>query len=75
MLIGTTNVKTLLGDAQLYELEEELAKIKWDIIEISEIKCHAITLKSVHIFYHKGQTTITNEESVLLSREKSHLSY
>ena len=34
--IGTYNVRSLMGEDRLLELEEELQKIKWDILGLAE---------------------------------------
>lgn len=59
MQIASVNVRTLSSDQKLVELEEELEKIKWDIIGLSEIRRRGedqMTLKSGHIFHYVGET-------------------
>lgn len=59
MQIASLNVRTLLSDQKLVELEEELKTIKWDIVGLSEVRRkreEQITLKSGHIFHYIGQT-------------------
>lgn len=56
--IASVNVRTLLSDEKLYELEEELKKVKWDVVGLSEIRRRGeeqLTLKSGHLFHYIGQ--------------------
>ena len=55
--IGTYNCRTLLHEDRLLEIEEELKRIKWSIIGLSEVRRQGeeITdLESGHIFYHNS---------------------
>jgi len=36
--VGTYNVRTLLGEDRLIELEQELEEVKWDVIGLSEVR-------------------------------------
>src|SRR5271156_978774 len=57
--IGTYNCRTLLHEDRLLELEEELKKIKWSIVGLSEVRRQGeeITdLESGHLFYHNSGT-------------------
>ena len=38
--IGTYNVRSLLGEDRLIELEEELKHVKWNIIGLAETRRH-----------------------------------
>ncbi|XP_072380569.1 uncharacterized protein [Diabrotica undecimpunctata] len=58
--IITYNVRTLSKDEKM--TEEELKHVKWDIIEISEVKRrgeYQVKLKSRNIFHYKGETEST----------------
>lgn len=60
--IATYNIRTLLSEHKVLELEEELNHIKWDILGMSEVrrKGEAETiLKSGHLLYHKGEDEIS----------------
>jgi hypothetical protein len=55
--VATYNVRSLLGDDRLIELEEELEGVEWDIIGLSEIRRRGekfIELQSGHQFYYIG---------------------
>ena len=55
--IGEYNVRTLLGEDRLLELENELNAIKWDIIGLAEIRRpgeNVIKLASGNILYISG---------------------
>ena len=57
MYISKYNVHSLLGEDQLVELEEELARIKWHVVGLAETRCHGENievLKSGHILYTVG---------------------
>lgn len=59
MQIASVNVRTLSSDQKLIELEEELKKINWDIVGLSEVRRRGedqVTLKSGHIFHYVGET-------------------
>lgn len=58
IFVCTYNVKSLLSDDRLKELEKEIEPIKWDIIGIGEVrrrgeKC--VKLQSGHTLFYKGQ--------------------
>src|SRR5271167_45439 len=56
--IGTYNVRSLLGEDRLLELEEELKQVKWSIIGLAETRRHgeSITkLVSGNVLYTIGQ--------------------
>ena len=56
--IGTYNVRTLLGERRLLELEEEIRNIKWDIIGLSETRRageSATQLASGNMLYISGK--------------------
>ena len=58
LYIGTYNVRSLLGEDRLIELEEELKNIKWSIIGLAETRRHGecITkLVSGNVLYTIGQ--------------------
>lgn len=38
MIIGTLNTRTLIGQERLWELEEALGSIRWDIVGLAEIR-------------------------------------
>src|SRR5579863_9199330 len=55
--IGTYNCRTLFHEDRLLEIEEELKKVKWSIIGLSEVRRQEeeITdLESGHLFYHNS---------------------
>jgi len=55
--IITYNVRTLSEDHHLEYLENEISKIKWDVIGISEMRRpdeNATQLPNQHILFHKG---------------------
>src|SRR5277367_227625 len=57
MYVGTYNVRSLLGEDRLVELEEELKAIKWDIIGLSETRRHGENMQklvSENILYTIG---------------------
>src|SRR5277367_5522719 len=47
MYVGTYNVRSLLGEDRLVELEEELKAIKWDIIGLSETRRHGENIQKL----------------------------
>ncbi|XP_030850967.1 uncharacterized protein LOC115928190 [Strongylocentrotus purpuratus] len=56
--IATYNVRSLLQEERLLELEEELQGIKWDIVGLGEARRRGeelTVLKSGHHFYHIGK--------------------
>ena len=64
MKICTYNARTLSSDEKIHELQEELDKIKWDVVGISEVRRlgeNKIQLhKSDHTYYWKGGDTRNN---------------
>lgn len=55
--IATLNVRSLNKDEKIYELEEEIKDLNWDIIGLAEVKRKGeerITLQSGNILYYKG---------------------
>lgn len=51
------NIRTLLSEERMIELEEELQKIKWDVIGLSEVRRRGenqVTLRSGNLFHYKG---------------------
>ena len=55
--IATYNVRTLLKDEHVQEMEEELKEnnMKWDVIELGEVRIKEesfTTLLSGHLLYH-----------------------
>ncbi|XP_072028100.1 uncharacterized protein [Amphiura filiformis] len=57
LTIATYNVRSLLQEERLVELEEELEGVKWDIIGLGEVRRRGedfTELKSGHHFYHIG---------------------
>lgn len=75
--IASINVRTLLSDQRLTELEEELGKVKWDVVGLSEIRRRGeeqITLKSGHIFHYAGQMD-TSEGGVGFIIHRKHTKY
>ena len=55
--LATYNVRTLSDECHLVSLENEIAKIKWDIIGISEMRRpgeNVVELASQHIMFNKG---------------------
>eukprot|EP00057_Strongylocentrotus_purpuratus_P034681 XP_796173.4 PREDICTED: ribosome production factor 2 homolog [Strongylocentrotus purpuratus] len=56
--IATYNVRSLLQEERLMELEEELQGLKWDIVGLGEVRRRReelTVLKSGHHFYHIGK--------------------
>ena len=55
--MATFNCRSLSNESRLAELEQELSKIKWDIIGLSEVRRkdeNYFDLRSKNIFYYKG---------------------
>ena len=55
--LATYNVRTLSDECHLVSLENEIEKIKWDIIGISEMRRpgeNVVELASQHIMFNKG---------------------
>ena len=57
--IATYNVRTLLKDEHVQELEEELKEnsMKWDVIRLGEVRRKEesfTTLQRGHLLYHSG---------------------
>lgn len=62
ILISTYNVRTLLGEAKLVELEEELSTIKWHIIGLAEVRRHGENLEhlqSGNLLYTRGKENVS----------------
>lgn len=60
--VSTYNVKTLLSDDRLDQLQIELAKIQWDIVGLAEVRRRGenlMCLPSGHTLYYKGQEQIS----------------
>ncbi|XP_041481845.1 uncharacterized protein LOC121429016 [Lytechinus variegatus] len=58
MTICTYNVRSLLGEDRLYDLEKELGNITWDIVGLCEVRRrgeHLQQLKSGHLLYTRGK--------------------
>ncbi|XP_062526852.1 craniofacial development protein 2-like [Bombyx mori] len=56
LALVTHNVRTLRLDEKLVELEEEMDKLRWDVIGLSEIRRQGedtITLQSGHLFFYR----------------------
>ncbi|XP_041471252.1 craniofacial development protein 2-like [Lytechinus variegatus] len=54
----TYNVRSLLGEDRLYDLEKELGNITWDIVGLCEVRRrgeHLQQLKSGHLLYTRGK--------------------
>ncbi|XP_044759008.1 craniofacial development protein 2-like [Coccinella septempunctata] len=61
LYLATYNVRSLLSEERLIELECELEQINWDVVGLSEVRRRGeqlCRLKSGHTFYHAG-----NEDS------------
>uniref|UniRef100_A0A6P7H265 Uncharacterized protein LOC114343528 n=1 Tax=Diabrotica virgifera virgifera TaxID=50390 RepID=A0A6P7H265_DIAVI len=61
--IATYNARSLSTEERFEEMEEELSKVNWDIVGISEVKKkgeNLISLPSGHRWYYKGE-----EESIV----------
>ena len=57
MTLATYNGRSLSSESRLQELEEELERIKWDIIGLCEVRRKGeerIELKSGHTLYYRG---------------------
>lgn len=55
--ICSYNVRTLLSDERMIQLEEELAKIKWDVVGLGEVRRRGenqVTLRSGNLFHYRG---------------------
>ena len=70
--ICTYNGRTLSTDEKVYELEDELEKIKWDVVGLSEIRRPGedkINLQRTgHTFYWKGGVTRNNGVGFLINK-------
>ncbi|XP_072023177.1 craniofacial development protein 2-like [Amphiura filiformis] len=53
LTICTYNVRTLLSEPKLHELEKELDHITWDILGLCEVR--RLELKSGHMLYTRGK--------------------
>ncbi|XP_072392084.1 uncharacterized protein [Diabrotica undecimpunctata] len=56
--IAPLNIKSLRKDEKVYELEEDIKDLKWDIIGLAEVKRKGeefITLESDNVLYYKGR--------------------
>ncbi|XP_041461759.1 protein-glucosylgalactosylhydroxylysine glucosidase-like [Lytechinus variegatus] len=56
--ICTYNVRSLLGEDRLYELEKELGNVIWDIVGLCEVRRrgeHLQQLKSGYLLYTRGK--------------------
>lgn len=65
MHIATYNVRTLLSDDNVLELKKELEEIRWNIVELSEVRKRdekQIVLKSSQLFHHKSQDTASEND-------------
>ena len=54
--LATYNTRTLRTDEKIKELEEEVGKLKWNIIGLSEVRRQGedtVILKSGNLFYHR----------------------
>ena len=59
LTVGTYNVRSLLNDDRLIELDTDLENTQWDIIGISEVRrkgTKLATLRNGNLFYHVGMT-------------------
>ena len=57
------NIRSLVGEDRLTELENELKYIKWDIVGLSEVKRSGeelIELRNGSMFYYKGRDSDSN---------------
>lgn len=62
ILVATYNIQSMAKDEKLFELEEELTKIKWDIVGLSEIKRRGeqcLDLNSGNRLYYTGNENET----------------
>jgi hypothetical protein len=57
--VATYNVRTLKSDDRLCDLEQELEKIKWDIVGLSEVRRRdeqCLRLPSSHTLFYRGSS-------------------
>lgn len=62
LILATYNARSIASEARLIELEQELKRIKWEILGISEVRKQGeeyITLKSGNILDYKGNDNDT----------------
>lgn len=68
----TYNVRTLSTDDKVHELEEELEKIKWDVVGISEVRRPGedkiLLRRSGHTLYWKGGDTRMNGVGFIINK-------
>ncbi|XP_072389355.1 uncharacterized protein [Diabrotica undecimpunctata] len=58
LLLATYSIQSIAKDEKVYELEEELSKLKWDIVGLSEVKRrgeHCMHPNSGNRLYYTGQ--------------------
>ena len=56
LALVTHNVRTMRTDERIAELEEELSRLRWDIVGLSEVRREGedtMTLKSGNLFYYR----------------------
>jgi len=74
--IITYNVRTLSEDHHLEYLENEISKIKWDVIGISEMRRpgeNATQLPNQHILFHKGNKKQGGVEFLIHKKLKGNI--
>ncbi len=77
--IATYNIRTLLRDEHIQELDEELRKTRlvWDVIGISEVRRpeeYFTTLQSGHLLYHSRTNSGQAGVGFLINRKwKDHI--
>lgn len=57
LYIATYNARTLSSRQKMQEMEEELEKIKWDVVGVSEVRKpgeECLKLQSGHTFFYRG---------------------
>lgn len=53
---------TLASDEKMFEMEDQLNKIKWDIVGLSKMRRRGesqVTLRSGHLFHYKGDDNLS----------------
>ena len=70
--LATYNVRTLSDECHLVSLENEIEKIKWDIIGISEMRRpgeNVVELASQHIMFNKGNDKMQGGVGFLIHKK------
>lgn len=71
--VAAFKIRTLPTEQKLIKLEEELKCIRWDILELDEVRSKSqnqISLKSGYQFYYRGEEENTQGGVVFLFHKK-----